>query len=454
MPKKKLTLNQQISLTIEKLGPQGEGMGWHGTQLFVDGALPGEVVTVRVIEEKASYARGALIEIKKRSPFRVNPPCPYFGRCGGCQMMHLAYHEQLELKRRVVVEALARFEKLTDLHVQPTQPSPKQTHYRNKIQVPVVPNELDHNKLKIGLYSKGSHDLVEFDHCLVHGEVGENIFESVKTLLLQSSLIAYNSKTKSGQLRHLLIRSTVQTGEGLVIFVVANDHHQEAWVKLAENIIRHCETVKGVLLNYNDSEGNVVIGGRWQLLVGRDYIEESVCGLRFQLSPASFFQINSLQAEQLYHKALEFAAIGSEDVVIDAYCGVGTLSLLAAKKARSVIGIEVIPQAIENAKKNARLNGIDNATFICGKAEEEIAKIEQCDLILLNPPRKGCELSLLNAIGELQPDRIVYVSCDPNSLARDLAILYTQGYRIDQITPFDMFPHTSHVEVVARLSRF
>lgn len=443
---------QKVNTTIQRLGVYGEGIGyWHGYTLFVEGALPGEVIQARVIERKRNYGRARPIHIDHFSPDRVTPICPVADRCGGCQVMHLSYASQLEQKRQRVIDALQRIGKIVDVPVAPCLPSPSPLHYRNKIQMPIR-SACSSSSIQMGFYARNSHDLVPIEKCYIHCELGERIFTTASHLLKTSNLTAYSWETGEGILRYLVIKSAVKTGQALVI-LVTNACSEETLKPLAQSLMEALPEVKGVVQNINSSAENSVLGPVFTLLSGESHIEEEILGLRFQVSPASFFQVNPLQAENLYQKVLAFADLTGKETVLDAYCGVGTLSLLFARQAKRVIGVECISQAIEDAKKNAARNEIVNVHFICDEVENWIQQAkETMDVVLLNPPRKGCDQSLLEKIAAIRPCRIVYVSCDPATLARDLACLSSLGWRIEEVQPVDMFPQTAHVESVVKLN--
>jgi 23S rRNA (uracil1939-C5)-methyltransferase len=432
-----LLIDQVIELEIERLGIYGEGVArHHGFTIFVDGALPGEKVFVKLIEKRKNFARAVVIERLKSSPQRVTPPCPLFGKCGGCQLMHLSYSEQLVTKRQRVVDAFERVGKIFECEILPCEPSPSPLAYRNKIQLPVVNGRL-------GLYAQNSHDLVEVEHCFIHNNLGEKVLAHVQRLLKASSLI--------GHIKHVLIKTAVHTQEALVV-LVTGQVDPEALIALSEELMASVSEIKGVVQNQNLSQGNVILSQEFNTIVGQGWILEKLLGLSFKVSPASFFQVNPPQAEKLYQKVLEFARLTGEEIVLDAFCGVGTLSLLLASAAKEVVGVECVSDAIFDAQKNAELNGIRNVRFSCAQAEEFISSLEKIDVAVLNPPRKGCETALLECLAKLKPSRIIYVSCDPATLARDLQILISNGYQITAVQPYDMFPQTAHVECVVGLS--
>lgn len=417
-----------MEIQISGLGASGEGVGkLDNYTIFVEGALPGETVNIDLVTQKKTYGKGKLLEVITPSPNRVQPPCPVFGRCGGCQLQHLGYSSQLDVKRQKVIDALERIGQLKGVAVSPCQPSPLEYHYRNKIQLPVVGE-------KIGMYEKGSHRLVEIDHCLIHSELGEEAYQEIKRAFYHKNI------------RHLLIRSAISTNEVLVILVCSSKPSQEHY-KMAENLIKNHPTIKGVVANINTRADNVILGKTYIPLCGRPFINETQLGLTFKISPASFFQVNPMQAEHLYQCVIEFASLSGKEKVLDAYCGVGTLALHLSKMALSVTGVECIPEAIEDAKLNAKENGIENCRFVCGDAANAEGSY---DVVVVNPPRKGCDEKLLDTLVRQKPQKIIYVSCNPATLARDLKKL-TEEYRVVSVKPFDMFPQTAHVETVVLL---
>ncbi len=358
--------------------------------------------------------------------------------------MHFDYAAQLEMKRQRVVDAFERIGKLGLVEVSPCLPSPSPLSYRNKIQVPIRKGE---NGMRIGFNARNSHDLVEVDFCHIHCELGQKAYEGACEVLKASKLIPYDWETEAGELRYLIIKTAVRTNEVLVVLVTSGEASEELR-SVAKKIMIKCPFIKGVVQNINSVPDNVVFGKEFCVLEGEDHIEEIICDLKFKVSPASFFQVNPEQAENLYQKVLDCAALTGHEVVLDAYCGVGTLSLIFSQRAKSVIGIECVLQAIDDAKENASKNEIGNVSFVCAEVENYIQTMKSVDVVVLNPPRKGCEISLLDKLKELRPSRVVYVSCDPATLARDLAHLKEMGYQIVQAHPFDMFPQTAHVETV------
>lgn len=447
MPKPRY--NQKVNLTIKTLGLHGEGIGyWHGYTLFVDNALPGEVIEGRIIQKERRFGRSSITKLVQPSTDRVEPQCPVFHQCGGCQLMHMRYESQLQFKTQRVRDAFGKYPHLKDVCIEPCIPSPNPHHYRNKIQLPVVGTS---EGMKIGLYARNSHDIVDVVKCDVHCELGEKIYQEIRPLLLQSPLIPYDFKTGTGEIRFLLIKTAVNTQECLVVIVV-NEIRIDILTPLADEIMRICPEVKGVILNQNTSPENTVLSDTYHCLAGELAIKERIGDLYFYVSPASFFQVNTPQAEAIYRQAVKWADLKPGDHAIDAYCGVGTLSLFVAKHAGSVEGIECVPEAIADAQKNAELNGMGNVKFVCGDAAQVLSGLDKkADVVFLNPPRKGCSPEMVAAVFQKAPRAILYISCDPSSLARDLAAFCSSGYHVESVQPYDMFPQTAHVEMLAKL---
>lgn len=429
-------MNKQEIIQITSLSSTGEGVGTlKGLKIFVEGALPGEAVSCEITKRKRNYAKGHLLSILSASPERTEPICPLFGKCGGCQVMHLQYPAQLALKRQRIVDALERIGGFDKPSVLPCFPSPTSLGYRNKIQLPVV---WDNNKKTIGLYRKGSHEIIPLERCFIQCPKGEEILALIKKRLALSSV------------RYVLIRNAFFNDEALVILVTDGRFSDEMQI-FSEELLHAHPLIKGVVETVNKNKDNVILGKTFRTRAGRPYLIEHLLNKKFKISASSFFQINSAQTERLYEKVLSFVDIQPNEIVWDAYCGVGTLALFAADKASHVFGVECVASAIENAMENAQLNNATNCTFICGLAEKMVDQID-ADIVFLNPPRKGCEKRLLELLCRSKPNKIIYISCDPATLARDLAIL-TPSYHLENIQPFDMFPQTMHVETIVKLTR-
>lgn len=423
--------------TVHDLNSEGEGVAsLEGYTLFIEGALPEEEVEVTLFERKRRFGRAQLIKILKQSPHRIDPPCPIYDRCGGCQIMHLNYPQQLEAKKNQVEEALKRIGKLT-CTVLPCTPSPHPFHYRNKLQYAIRYQENPHLTLDIGMLARGSHDLVPIEKCLIHSSQGEIVYQTLLPLLKEAA---------PPFLRYLILKN-----DGALVILVTST--PTPFTELGQAILNSSPLIKGVVQNVNPAQSNRVLADHYIPLAGEDRIIENILGIEVSLSAASFFQVNQPQAEALYHAALKCANLTGEESILDAYCGVGALTLLFAQKAKNAIGIECVPQAIEDAKANAVRNQITNVQFICDFAEKAVNRLKNIDIAILNPPRKGCESLFLERLIKLKPQTILYISCNPTTLARDLHLLVTAGYQIELVQPFDMFAQTAHVETLVKLSR-
>jgi 23S rRNA (uracil1939-C5)-methyltransferase len=451
MIKKSLAPDQSIIVEILRLGVHGEGVGeWDQWKIYVHNAFPQEIVQVVITEVKTNYATARIERILKPSIDRIQPPCPHVDRCGGCQLMPLNYQAQLTIKTRRVKEAFSLYDRLSPISIPLCIPSPAQLKYRTKIQTPVEVVELEkagkERDVRIGFYARNSKEIIPIQHCSLHSDLGQRIYQRILFLL--------QSNAEIEGLRYLLIKEAYYSKEALVTFIT-NRRDIEGLADLAFSLALEFPEIKGVMQNINQQQGNVVLGEEFRLLAGESYMEETLLGLRLRLSSASFFQVNPQQASNVYQTVVEWADLTGIERVIDAYCGVGGMALLLASYAKESIGIEWIEQAIKDANFNAQLNGIQNATFYCGEAEKVISQFDQIDCLILNPPRKGCHVALIQAIANLnrsnRPKTILYVSCEPSSLARDIDQLLSIGYRVDQVQPFDMFPQTVHVETVLKL---
>ncbi|MFH0919059.1 MAG: 23S rRNA (uracil(1939)-C(5))-methyltransferase RlmD [Fibrobacterota bacterium] len=451
----KPTLHQRIELDVLRLGVNGEGVAEHdGYVLFVPGALPGERVAARVTETKKSYGRADLVNVIAPAEGRVEPACTLFGRCGGCQLMHLSYERQLTFKRERVADVLLRIGGLSGVPVEPCLPSERVHGYRNKVEVPF---RLHKGKPAFGFYEVDSHDLVPLASCPVHCGMGNEIFSAINQAVLRTTVAPYNEQRPASGLRHLLIKSAPpradgRAGEALVVFVTYG-WEVTGLRRLARVAMKSHPGIKGVVQNNNPRPGNVILGPDCRTLLGEAVITEKVNGLEFEIGPLSFFQVNACQLSVLSDLVLQAAQLTGNETVLDAYCGSGFFSLFLARKARHVIGVESVPEAVNNARTNAGRNGIANVEFICGDAETLIRDLPCFDVAVFDPPRKGCEEGFLRAVAERTPQRIVYVSCNPASLARDLRFLVAQGYAVDRVQPVDLFPQTAHVECVVTLQR-
>ncbi|QJD84743.1 23S rRNA (uracil(1939)-C(5))-methyltransferase RlmD [Cohnella herbarum] len=472
-------VGQLVTCEIIGLTHDGDGVGRvDGYTLFIRDALPGEKVQAEVVSIGKSFGKARMTELLQGgsdsgSVGRVKPPCPIYDSCGGCQLQHLSYSEQLRWKRQHVVDNLARIGKLAvagevgsgaaaskaategqqTVIVHPTIGMNAPWRYRNKAQVPIGFGE---GGLIGGFYEQGSNDIVEMDACLIQQEENEETVRAVKEAARMLDIGAYNRATGRGLLRHVVVRHARTTGQRMVVLVTNGrdiPHAQEFAALIREKV----PGVVSICQNVQTAATPVVFGEETRVLWGEDVIYDEIDGIQFAISPRSFFQVNPEQTVRLYGKAVEYAALTGNETVMDAYCGAGTISLFLAKHADKVYGVEIVPEAIEDAKRNARLNGIHNAEFEVGPAEAIMPRWKDDgivpDVIVVDPPRKGCDPSLIDTMLELRPSRIVYVSCNPSTLARDLRLLEDGGYKTVEVQPVDMFPHTGHVECVVSLNQ-
>lgn len=447
-----VTKGQSIEINIERLGTGGEGVGRvDGFTVFVQGALPGEKVEAVIETVKKNYAAGKLLRIIEESKDRTAPQCPIYKECGGCQLQHLSYEAQLKMKKQQVIDALVHIGGQKDVPVNETLSSAP-WNYRNKMQFPVG---LERGKAVIGCFAQGSHDIINTENCLIQKEENNVIAAVMREAVEKYHIPVYNEDKHTGVLRHVMGR-VGKDGSVMVVLVTAKEelHHGKEIVKLLRARIPKLVSVQQNIQTYHN---NVILGRKTNILWGKPTILDSIGALTFHISARSFFQVNTEQAAVLYNKALEYAALTGKETVIDAYCGTGTISLFLAQRARKVYGIEIVAPAIRDAEKNARDNHIRNAEFIVGDATAVMPRLYKegirPDVIVVDPPRAGCTPVVLETIARMNPTRIVYVSCNPASLARDLKILEDLGYKAKEAQPVDMFPQTSHVETVAVIER-
>ncbi|GAA4080551.1 23S rRNA (uracil(1939)-C(5))-methyltransferase RlmD [Amphibacillus indicireducens] len=447
--------NQTIELSFEDITHDGNGVGKiNGYPIFVSNALPGETAKVKVIMVKKNFAVGRRLELITTSPDRVKPPCDVFYKCGGCQLQHMSYQMQLKMKQNQVKNVLAKIAHITDVNVEPTLGMDDPWRYRNKVQIPVGKKD---GKLITGFYRPRSHDIIEdMERCIVTSEVNDDLVDLIREVANDLDIPAYNEETHRGVLRHIMVRSGENTGQTMVVIVTRTNKipKQDEFI---ERILEKQPNITSIMHNVNPDRTNVILGKKTNCLWGEEYIYDTIGDVKFAISALSFYQINPKQTKVLYDKALEYADLSGGETVIDAYCGIGSISLFLAQKAKKVYGVEIVPQAIQDAKKNAKLNGMDNTEFVVGQAEKVMpawtADGLKPDVIVVDPPRKGCDEALLHAMVEMNPERIVYVSCNPATLARDLVTLTEGGYKLKKVQPVDMFPQTSHIEVVTVLER-
>ncbi len=444
--------NDYIEVIFEDLTHDGAGVAKvDGYPLFVPNALPGEKAKIKVIKVNKGYGFGRLVEIYEESPYRVKPSCSIFKECGGCQLQHLSYEGQLKAKEKQVRDVLERIGKLDKVKVHPVLGMENPWRYRNKAQVPVGEQE---GGLIGGFYQQRSHQIINMKECIIQQEKNDEVVQAVIDICSRYGIRAYDEGRHKGDLRHIMARYGLVTGEVMVVLITrTNDLPHKN--KIIEEIISRIPGVKSIVQNVNSNKTNVIFGDKTNVLWGEEVIYDYIGDIKFAISARSFYQVNPEQTKVLYEKALEYANLSGTENVVDAYCGIGTISLFLAQKAKKVFGVEIVPEAIEDAKRNAQLNGISNAEFAVGEAEVVIPKWYEegniADVLVVDPPRKGCDEALLQTIIAMKPKKVVYVSCNPGTLARDLRILEDGGYKTVEVQPVDMFPQTMHCEAVAWL---
>lgn len=468
--------NDEVLIDIIGMTHDGEGVGRaEGYTLFVPGALPGEKVRVKVLKTKKQYGYAKLMELVQASSDRIAAPCPIYDQCGGCQLQHMSYTGQLAWKRQLVVDNLERIGKLRVMRedasagetnvgdgqnavqegilVRPTLGMSEPWRYRNKSQVPIGVTE---GGLVGGFYARGSHRIVDMETCLIQHEQNDEVVSRVKAIGRKLGITAYNEETGQGLLRHVVVKIGFATKEMMIVLVTNGERipRVNEWITA---IREELPAVVSICQNVNTRKTNVIFGDVTRVLWGREVIHDYIGDVKFAISARSFYQVNPAQTEVLYGKTVEYAGLTGEETVIDAYCGIGTISLFLAQHAKKVYGVEIVKEAIEDARANAELNGMTHVEFEVGASEDVIPRWKEqgieADVIVVDPPRKGCDPRLLETILEMKPERVVYVSCNPSTLARDLRVLEDGGYRTVEVTPVDMFPHTVHVESVALLVR-
>ena len=449
-----VTKNQVVTITINDIGTEGQGIGrYEGYTLFVRGALPGEEVSVKVIKVGKNFGYGIIEGFIQPSKDRVEPICPVANQCGGCSLQHLSYEGQLKYKTSQVQNLMERVAKLPEVSVLSTLGMQEPYEYRNKVQYPI---RRDEQGFKIGYYAKKSHRIVTTGHCYIEDQRNKEIRDIVEKWMTSNQIEAYNEETHKGIVRHLVTRVASST-KNMHVTLVINAKKVKAVDELIESL-KDCGYVIGFDLNINRDKTNVIMSYDQVHIWGEAYLEDTIGDLKFHISPLSFYQVNPIQTEVLYNKALKYAGLTGQETVLDLYCGIGTISLFLAQKAKKVIGVEIVPAAIDNARHNAEINGINNADFYVGKAEVVIPRLYKeegikADVIVVDPPRKGCDETLLETMVKIAPNKIVYVSCDPATLARDINYLSQNDYSVEAVQPVDMFPHTTHVECVVGIQR-
>ena len=443
--------NQIYEIEIKDVASDGNGVGTiDGFAVFIPATVTGDIVRALIVKVQKRYAYAKVLEIIKPSLYRKESECTAFEKCGGCSLMHINYEHQLEIKKGIIENALKRIGGIAR-GVDEMMGAEDAFRYRNKMIFPV--GEDKNGAPLCGFFRERSHDIIPLDDCLLGDEINALILSAVKEYMKKYSVSAYDEKAHKGIIRRIFTRKGAVSGEVMVV-ISANTEELPEKEALIEKICAISPKIVSIILNVNKKKTNLVLGDKNIVLFGRDRITDTLCGVEYEISAHSFYQINHTQTEKLYKKALEYADISKDDTVMDIYCGIGTISLYAAKKVKKVIGVEIVPQAIADAKENAKRNGIYNAEFYCADAEELVPELidkgATPDIVILDPPRKGSNEATLSAVISAKPKRIVYVSCNPATLARDLKFL-SDDYEISKVSGVDMFPNTNHVETIVLL---
>ena len=459
--------NDTVRLIITDIGTNGEGIGRvDGYTLFIKDAIIGDEVEAKIIKAKKNYGYARLMNIITPSKDRIEPVCPVARQCGGCQIQEMDYQAQLRFKQELVKNNIERIGHISDYQMMPVIGMDEPFHYRNKAQYPVGMDK-DGN-IVMGFFAGRTHHIIDNTDCALGAKINSRILGIIKEYMQDNKIKPYDEDKHAGTVRHILIRNGYHTDQIMVCLVINAES-----IKNSDDLVKRLKDIDGmtsIMININRNKTNVILGDTCKTLWGKSYIEDYICDIRYQISPLSFYQVNPKQTEKLYSKALEYAGLTGNETVWDLYCGIGTISLFMAAKARKIYGVEIVPQAIEDAKNNARLNNIDNAEFFVGKAEEVVpAFYEELsrkaangdeeakrgihpDVVVVDPPRKGCEETLLETVVKMSPKRMVYVSCDSATLARDLKFMEEHGYKVKKVQAVDQFGNTVHVETVVKLS--
>lgn len=446
--------NQVFEIEITGQTHEGLGVGRvDGMAVFVQGAIAGEKVVAKIIKVMKNYAVARIESFMERSPDRAEPFCPVYKRCGGCNLQHMTYERTLQFKRQVVIDNLERIGGLEGIQVEPVIGMETPKRYRNKAQYPVGPGK---NGPIAGFFAPHSHEIIECEECAIQHPVSDMAKKTVLEFMKANNIPAYDETTHKGLIRHVVTKVGFATCEVMVIIVATRSDIPKK-DRLISMLKKRIPGLESVVININDRPGNVILGTENKIIFGRDSIEDRLGDIVFEISPLSFYQVNPVQTRVLYEKAVEYAGLKGDETVFDLYCGIGTISLFAALKAKKVIGVESVPEAVKSAMRNAARNNISNSEFYCGDAEDVVPKLYSqgmtADVVIVDPPRKGCDEVLLKTLIEMAPQRIVYVSCNPSTLARDMKVLHGSGYEPQKVQPVDMFPWTSHVETVVLMSR-
>ena len=446
--------NDEFIVNIIDDGINGEGIAKiDNFTVFVKGAIKGEKAKIKIIKVLTSHAYGKILEIIDRSVYRKNPDCDTYNRCGGCCLRHIDYEYTLKIKKNIV-ENVLRKQGLDYIKVNDVLGMKNPYYYRNKLQYPLGLDKAN-NKV-MGVFEERSHNVINTEKCMIQNKLIQSIANDIFTFIKSDNISVYNEKSLKGIVRHIIIRVGIKTNEVMCTLVLNEDKiEKEVEEKLVEYITKRYSQIKTIIKNINSRNTNVILGDKNIVLYGNGYIYDDILGYKFKISNMSFYQVNPVQTEVLYLKAIEYASLKGEETILDLYCGIGTIGICASKKSKKLYGIETIKEAIDDARENAKINNISNAEFFVGDVEKKLPEFIKKnnikpDVIFIDPPRKGCDKTAIYTILNIVPKKIVYVSCNPSTLARDLK-MFEEKYDIKEITPVDMFPFTSHVEVCALL---
>ncbi|MGN1043633.1 MAG: 23S rRNA (uracil(1939)-C(5))-methyltransferase RlmD [Acutalibacteraceae bacterium] len=450
-----LKKNDIVQIVIDDVNINGDGIGkYNGIAIFVPKSAIGDFVRVKIIKEAKKYLVGRVEKYIKHSSDRAKCDCPYYSRCGGCAFRHISYQAELKIKEKHVSDCLSRLGGFKDLKVERILASEKIVGYRNKAQIPIG-KDIEGSIIS-GFFSPRSHRINDCDNCKLHPEIFDEITSHIKIWMTKNNVLPYEETSHTGTIRHIYIRSNADCSE-IMVCLVLNDEKNFNSKNLVNTLTNHFENISSIIINYNPEKTNVILGKKFKTIYGKNYITDTLCNLKFNISPESFYQINHDQTEKLYSLAIEHAELNKSQYLIDFYCGIGTIGMTMAHKVNHVTGTEIVSSAIQNAKENAKLNNIKNIDFICADSTEAIKNISNKNsnpnVVVVDPPRKGCSEKFIENLVKISPDTIVYISCNPATLAKDLKKLFelTQNYQFKKICPVDMFPRTKHVETVVVL---
>lgn len=446
--------NEEYKVTIIAMSSDGSGIAKiNNFPIFIPNTAIGDTIKTKIVKVLKNYAFGIVSKIISPSTDRIENDCDVYKQCGGCCYRHISYESELKLKQQLVLDNFERIGKI-DAKINNIVGSDNVSNYRNKAQFPVGIDE--NGKVVAGFYAKRSHRIIPCCDCKLQPTIFSDILKTILDLFNQYHISIYNEHKHTGGIRHIYLRQADFTGEIMLCFVSAkkNLKHSE---EICKALVDKFPNIKSIVLNFNNSKGNVILGTECYTLYGNDTITDVMCGVKVQISPLSFYQVNKPQAEKLYKKAIEYAKLSKNDTLLDLYCGIGTIGLSAVTQVKELIGVEIIDKAIENAKINAKINDFKNTRFICDDCKGAVKQLKEeginTDIIIVDPPRKGCDQEVIDTLIEFSPSKIVMISCNPSTAARDCNLLEQNGYKVIEYTPFDLFPRTAHVEVVCLLEK-